>query len=185
MNTIASIPDTEFKELGFKGWIPFKEHFLNIWNHFIKYGEEVLRVDLGESREIYKQIFIEAGNSEEKFKSLLRKIWKERYHYVADNFIELIEFFEISEREGINIGYIYPEAIYHKYDNETKGENEVFAMSMWFYSHILETMSSLKDRNLFISIRKKDIYKISLGIDYSCTTYKKISIEKVDVIQIE
>jgi len=168
--------DAKFKELGLQGWNPFKDYFLNIRNLFIKYGEEVLRVDLGESIEIYKQTFIQAGNNEEKFISLLRKMWEERYHYVANDLSQLIYFYEMAQIEGIKFNSLLPNM------NNDEGINETFSLSMKLYEDILKMFKN--SHEIYIYKENAKFYKVSFYKGFSKTKYRRLDMEVVNFIQV-
>lgn len=83
------ILDPEFESLGLRGWHDFRKVFRDIMTDYSKYGDIVLEKQLGKSIEIYKDAFTSPN-----FINEIRKIWRERYHYVANNFDELITLYE-------------------------------------------------------------------------------------------
>ena len=62
----------------------FKQHYEEILHNYKRYGECVLDVDLGDTEDEIREIFINSENAWE-FSEKITKFWKDRYQVIVKN----------------------------------------------------------------------------------------------------
>ena len=172
-------PDPQFEKLGLKGWRCFRETLLAIKKHYNLYGDIVLEKQLGESIDIYKDAFKSAN-----FEDAIRKIWEERYHYIAGTLAELISLYEKAFEEGIEWDYLLPESTSYK-DGETRGNDKTFSLSKKLYVDIVSI--AYENDKKFIVVKDNNAYELSFTDNprNSSDTFNKINMKKINVIAVE
>ena len=173
--------DIVFKKLGLQGWFPFKEKFLEIWKLFLRYGNDILKVDLGESIDVYKKAFHKADGDEQEFITNLRRIWEERYHYVAKDFNHLIDLYEMAKEEGIKFNSLLPET--NKKDSDNEGVNDIFSLSLSLYLKIEPDI--ITKREMYLYKEEDKLYKLSLDRGCYSSRYRKIEMTEVQMIRLK
>lgn len=173
---INKIPDPEFKSLGLQGWHDFKKEFIDIKMDYNKYGDIVLEKRLGNSIEIYKEAF-----TSESFIHEIRKIWTERYHYVADNFDKLITLYEWANKEDIiwDARGLLPNLCPHN-PGETDGRDQIFALSEELYCSIVQ-----KFRKILFVLKGTKLYQLTLYKRSDTDWFYRTRIEEVDFIEVK
>ena len=172
------VPDPEFESIGLQSdWHYFIEVFRDIKKDYSKYGDIVLEKRLGNSIDIYKDAF-----TSEDFLKAIRNIWKERYHYVANNFDELITLYEWANKENIfwDGEGLLPDLFPHK-PGETDGRDQVFSLARELYYSIVE-----KFRDRVFVLKGTKLYELTLNKRKDTDSFYRIKIEEVvDFIEIK
>ena len=173
------IPDPEFERLGLKGWKRFKEEFVDIRKDYRWYGEIALQLRLGKSIEIYKDAFFCMD-----FLEALHKIWTDRYHYVVNNFEELILFYEGDYKQYIPWDCLLEDAGPCNSD-VPRGKDFVIALSRPFFNSIVE--DAKKSNNKLLLLKGNKAYELTVKEKEHYTDsllFNKIEMKKVDVIEV-
>ena len=136
------------------------------------YGDIVLEKRLGESIDIYKEAF-----TSEDFLGEIRKIWRERYHYVASTYKELITLYEMSIEKGLTFKDILPETKEYAYQGETRGTEQTFAVSLELYR--------LLSRSSDFLLNGENVYQISFRTEKVNCTYYGFEMRKIDIIRVK
>lgn len=176
MEDINKIPDPEFEKTGFRGWHCFKRAFEDIKQDYDLYGDIVLEKRLGKSIEIYKAAF-----TSENFFKAIRDIWEKRYHYVIAGLDELITWYERAKENKICWEDLLPESNSSLKAGETKGMDQVFALSAVLYNCILKNAND--DR--LVLLHGKKVYELTVKEKVERESYRRIRVKKIDVIEVE
>ena len=168
-------PDPQFEELGWRGWLYFKQTFEEIKQHYDQYGDIVLKKRLGESIAIYKDAF----SSENDFIGEIRKIWEERYHCVASTFEELISFYKTNR-----CAYFLPDTDKTNFGGEEKGAARAFAISMDLYSLIMSKYRAYNKDGVLLLVKDNEVYEMTRDGSAN-TTYYRIKIRNIKAITID
>lgn len=175
-NVNKMLPDPQFEKLGWQGWNYFKSAFEEIKKDYDKYGDVVLEKCLGESIDIYKDAF----SSEKDFIGEIRKIWKERYHYVADTLDDIISLYEKHYENGFfRNDFLGPDAFLGS------GNDKTFALTASLYYYIEKKALEHYEKRILV-IKGSNLYKFTLEETNGGGGYNHIiKMEKIKVIKLD
>ena len=161
-------------------WNHLRNRMQRIWYRYIQYGETILEKELGEDTNKYKEMFVSSEHDTE-FLSKIRKYWETHFHFVANNYNELMNLFEIYKTvpcNKFNSFTLAPEAKNYLFNNDINGNNETFAIAKELYEHILGDMDENKE--LYLMNEKEELFKLKI----SKSSDRRIEMYKIDFKKI-
>lgn len=174
------IPDPQFEELGWRGWPDFKSKFEEIRRDYDQYGEIVLEKKLGESKDIYRDAFV--NNTDFVFIKEIYKIWRERYHYVADTLADIISFYEKYKSTGFfKNNFLCSEEL-------QIAKEATFSLTQELYDYIVREAKKVYalEKSIFVLEGGSNLYKFTLHITDGPVSWKyDIKMEKVNIVKID
>ena len=168
---------TKLENAALTGFKEFKTNMCSIWQLYLKYGDVVLEKDLEEGNEELKKLFTESNKNSLRFCENILEFWRKNYHFVVNNFQELVNVF--LEKKGNYAGevavYLLPDSENYS-KGETRGNDQRYAVSEDFYHKVSDEVMSSISNELMLLLPEKNIYcRVSLADDEN-RTFKRIKI---------
>lgn len=148
---------TRLETAAWKGFQDFWKEISGIWTVYKKYGDIVLEKDLEKGEEKFKKLFTESGNDVYTFAEKVFDHWKKEYHFVANNYEEMINLvsdYKQRKNEKGHLSLLPEDGTYR--EKEVKGYEQTYSIRKSLYDEIVAKTKAADSRQIILINKEKE-----------------------------
>lgn len=160
-----------------EGWRAFRQEAYAYWNLFKSSRDEAEKNLESEFTNLFR---ISNNNN---FEKNLRAFWEENYHFIVQDYTELLEIFKkINSINGCKSQILLPEIYGYQWEN-INGKDQPIAITKEFYDLIITTMNrQISNHIRILSKKDKKVYELVRRHYTDDLKHRVIYLYKEDVI---
>ena len=157
---------TKLETAAWKGFQDFWKEISEIWKVYKRYGDIVLEKDLEEGDEKFKKLFTESGNDVYTFAEKVFDHWKKEYHFVANNYEEMINLvsdYKQRKNEKGHLSLLPEDGTYR--EKEVKGYEQTYSIRKSLYDEIVAKTKAADSRQIIlINKEKESVFVVRISV---------------------
>lgn len=177
---------TQIELEAWKGWHYFRDKMIDIWKSYTVTGEEALKVNFEKDDEKFKLFFTQVNNDMSEFKKIIRRFWEDNYHFVADNYKQLLQQYDKFLGLCPTIDDLTLSLVPETEDQQAwdiNGRDQAFSITKSFYKAIRRKLEDEELDEIFLTYDRR-LFKITVSYTSKTFTYDLVHIREVDAINI-